>query len=41
MQRVPRLRIIAWLIDLPIIRPIIAYLYHLMVSRRLRRAGRL
>ena len=41
MQRVPRLRIIAWLISLPVIRPVIAFLYHRMVMHRLRREGRL
>jgi len=41
MQRVPRLRIIAWLIGLPIIRPLVASLYHRMVMRRLRKEGRL
>jgi len=41
MQRVPRLRIIAWLIGLPIIRPFVAYLYHRMVMRRLRKEGRI
>jgi len=41
MQRVPRLRILAWLISLPVIRPVIAFLYHRMVMRRLRREGRL
>jgi len=41
MRRVPRLRAIAWLIALPVIRPILAWLYHQMVKRRLRRAGRI
>jgi predicted DCC family thiol-disulfide oxidoreductase YuxK len=41
MHRVPRLRPIAWLIGLPIIRPIAAFLYHHMVNRRLDREGRL
>ena len=41
MRRVPRLRPIAWLIGLPLIRPIAAHLYHAMVNRRLRREGRL
>jgi len=41
MQRVPRLRIIAWLIALPVIRPLVAWLYHRMVIRRLRKEGRL
>ncbi len=35
MQRVPRLRPVAWLIGLPLIRPIVAFLYHCMVNRRL------
>lgn len=41
MQRVPRLKPIAWLIGLPLIRPLAASLYHRMVNRRLRREGRL
>jgi len=41
MRRVPRLRPIAWLVGLPLIRPVAAYLYHQMVNRRLRREGRL
>jgi len=41
MQRVPRLRAIAWLIGLPIIRPMLAWLYHRMVNRRLSQDGRL
>jgi len=41
MQRLPRLRLIAWLIGLPVIRPLAAYVYHHMVTRRLRREGRL
>ncbi|MDQ6971468.1 MAG: DUF393 domain-containing protein [Mariprofundaceae bacterium] len=41
MSRVPRLKPLAWLIALPLIRPALAALYHRMVSRRLRREGRL
>ena len=41
MQRVPRLRALAWLIGLPLIRPLCASLYHRMVIRRLRKEGRL
>ncbi len=41
MQRVPRLRAIAWLIGLPVIRPVCAFFYHRLVTRRLRREGRL
>lgn len=41
MQRVPRLRPLAWLIDLPLLRPLLARLYHWSVMRRLRREGRL
>jgi len=41
MSRVPRLKPIAWLIALPLIRPLCAYLYHSMVTRRLRREERL
>jgi len=41
MKRVPRLRIIAWLIGLPVIRAVVAFAYHQMVNRRLRNEGRL
>jgi len=41
MRRVPRLKPLAWLIALPLIRPLLAALYHASVLRRLRRAGRL
>ncbi|WP_210395629.1 thiol-disulfide oxidoreductase DCC family protein [Motiliproteus sediminis] len=41
MRRVPRLRPLAWLISLPLLRPLLASLYHSMVRRRLRRSGRL
>lgn len=41
MSRVPRLKPLAWLIALPLIRPQCARLYHAMVTRRLRREGRL
>jgi len=41
MSRVPVLKPLAWLIGLPVIRPLLARLYHWMVSRRLRRTGRL
>ena len=41
MSHVPLLRPLAWLIGLPVIRPLLAKLYHGMVNRRLRRSGRL
>ena len=41
MSKVPILRPISWLIGLPLIRPILAKLYHWLVNRRLRRSGRL
>lgn len=41
MQRVPRLRPLAWLIGLPLVRPCLARLYHWSVQRRLARQGRL
>ncbi len=40
MQHVPLLRPLAWLIGLPVIRPLLARRYHRMVSRRLKRQGR-
>ncbi len=41
MGRVPVLRPVAWLIGLPLIRPLLAGVYHWQVNRRLRRSGRL
>ena len=41
MSKIPVLRPISWLIALPIIRPILAKLYHWQVNRRLRDSGRL
>ncbi|MDQ6986273.1 MAG: DUF393 domain-containing protein [Mariprofundaceae bacterium] len=41
MRRVPRLKPLAWLIALPLIRPLLAALYHASVLHRLRRDGRL
>jgi len=41
MGKVPLLKPLAWLIGLPLIRPLLARLYHRMVIRRLQRSGRL
>jgi predicted DCC family thiol-disulfide oxidoreductase YuxK len=41
MRRVPVMRPLAWLIALPVIRPLLARLYRAWVLRRLRRTGRL
>jgi len=41
MSKVPRLRPLAWLIDLPLIRPILSKVYHRQVNRRLRHSGRM
>ena len=41
MRRVPILRPVAWLAGRPLIRPILAKLYHVQVNRRLERSGRL
>jgi len=41
MSKVPVLRPISWLIALPLIRPVLARLYHWLVNRRLRDSGRL
>ena len=41
MQRVPRLKLLGWLISLPLIRPVAAAFYHWLVVRRLRSQGRL
>lgn len=40
MAPVPRLKPLAWLIGLPVIRPLLARLYHWMVLRRLKQSGR-
>lgn len=41
MSRVPLLKPLAWLIGLPLIRPMLSSLYHWMVERRLKKSGRL
>lgn len=41
MARIPRYRFLGWLIGLPLIRPLASYLYHWMVTRRLKQQGRL
>ena len=41
MKKVPLLKPLAWLIGLPIIRPILSIVYHRQVNRRLRTSGRL
>lgn len=41
MARVPVLKPLAWLIGLPVIRPLLARAYHRMVTRRLERTGRM
>ncbi|MCP4406819.1 MAG: DUF393 domain-containing protein [Gammaproteobacteria bacterium] len=40
MHKVPRLKPLAWLIGLPIIRPVLAKIYHWQVNRRLRLSNR-
>ena len=40
MSRVPRLRVLAWLIGLPGVRPLVSALYRASVLRRLRASGR-
>jgi predicted DCC family thiol-disulfide oxidoreductase YuxK len=39
MSRVPILKPVAWLIGLPLIRPLLARIYHRQVNRRLRKRG--
>ena len=41
MRRVPRLKPFAWLIGLPVVKPLLGRFYRWMVSRRLRKTGRL
>jgi predicted DCC family thiol-disulfide oxidoreductase YuxK len=41
MSKVPLLKPLAWLIGMPLIRPLLARIYHRQVNRRLRRSGRL
>lgn len=41
MSRVFLLKPLAWLIGLPVIRPLLSSLYHRVVNRRLKRSGRL
>ena len=40
MQRVPVLMPLAWVMGLPVIRPLLSQLYHRMVHNRLKRSGR-
>tara|TARA_R100001440_G_scaffold25353_1_gene41174 strand:- start:10241 stop:10612 length:372 start_codon:yes stop_codon:yes gene_type:complete len=40
MARVPRPKPLAWLISLPVIRPVLSWLYRTWVLRRLERTGR-
>ena len=40
MSKVPLLKPLAWLIGLPIIRPVLAKIYHWQVNRRLRLSNR-
>jgi predicted DCC family thiol-disulfide oxidoreductase YuxK len=39
MNKVPLLKPVAWLISLPLIRPLLAKFYHWQVNRRLRKRG--
>jgi predicted DCC family thiol-disulfide oxidoreductase YuxK len=39
MNKVPLLKPMAWLISLPLIRPLLAKFYHWQVNRRLRKRG--
>ena len=39
MHKVPLLKPLAWLIGLPLIRPLLAKWYHRQVNRRLRQRG--
>jgi predicted DCC family thiol-disulfide oxidoreductase YuxK len=41
MSKVPLLKPLAWLIGLPLIRPMLSKVYHRQVNRRLRRSGRI
>jgi len=38
---VPLLKPLAWIISLPVIRPLLSRLYHRMVTNRLERTGRM
>lgn len=41
MRPVPLLKPLAWIISLPLIRPLLARCYHYLVERRLKKQGRL
>lgn len=41
MARTTRLKLLGWLLGLPLIRPLASFFYHRMVTRRLKREGRL
>jgi predicted DCC family thiol-disulfide oxidoreductase YuxK len=39
MEKIPKLKPLAWLIRLPLIRPLLSRIYHWQVDRRLRKRG--
>ena len=39
MEKIPALKPVAWLIGLPLIRPLLARIYHHLVNRRLKKRG--
>ncbi|MGR8978857.1 MAG: thiol-disulfide oxidoreductase DCC family protein [Gammaproteobacteria bacterium] len=39
MEKIPKLKPVAWLIGLPLIRPLLARIYHWQVDRRLKKRG--
>lgn len=41
LRKIPLLKPLAWLIGLPLIRPLLSHYYHKQVNNRLRRDGRL
>jgi predicted DCC family thiol-disulfide oxidoreductase YuxK len=41
LEKIPLLKPVAWLIGLPLIRPVLSKVYRRRVNRRLRRSGRL
>lgn len=41
LKKIPRFKLLAWFINLPLIKPLISKIYHSQVTNRLRRSGRI
>jgi predicted DCC family thiol-disulfide oxidoreductase YuxK len=41
LKKIPRFKLLAWFINLPLIKPLISKIYHYQVTNRLKRSGRI